>query len=351
MMKRILSILMLSLVVASCMEYGPIESECFDVDLAAGRSLIVLNEGNYMYGNASLSFYDNAAASVENEVFARANGFKLGDVAQSAEYYGGLIWVVVCNSGVVFALNPSTFCEVKRITGFTAPRCIKFISPTKAYVSQIWDPRIYIVNPETCTITGYIETDMDYETGSTEQMVQNGGFIYVNCWSMQHTILKIDQETDRIVAQLEVGAQPQSMALDCRGGLWVLCDDTFGTDPSLSRINLETFTIEKTFHLDAGSASRSLIADASGRTLYWINGGIWRMDSDAESLPEVPWIENDGMRFYGLTVDPETGEIYASDAHDYVQNGTVLRYDAEGTLTDSFTVGINPGNFLWRSER
>lgn len=351
MKKRLLSILTLALLAVSCMDYGPMESECFDVDLSAERSLIVLNEGNYMYGNASLSFYNPDSKSAENEVFARANGFKLGDVAQSASYYGGLVWVVVCNSGVVFALNPSSFCEERRITGFTAPRCIEFISPTKAYVTQIWDPRIYIVNPETCTIEGYIETDMDYETGSTEQMVQCGGFVYVNCWSMQHKVLKIDSATDRIVAQLEVGVQPQSMTLDCNGRLWVLCDDVFGTSPSLSRINLDSFTVERTFALDAGSVSRSLTADAGGRTLYWINDGIWRMDADAESLPAAPFIKSGGMRFYGLTVDSQTGEIYASDARDYVQNGRVLRYDSDGTLTDTFQTGINPGNFLWRVGR
>ncbi len=350
-MKRILSILMLACFAAACMEYGPVESECFDVDIAASRSLIVLNEGNYMYGNASLSFYDPAVRSVENEVFVRANGFKLGDVAQSAEYYGGLVWTVVCNSGVVFALDPSTFTEVKRITGFTAPRFIKFISPTKAYVTQLWDPRIYIVNPETCTITGYIETDMDYDTGSTEQMVLCGGFMYVNCWSMQHTVLKVDTATDRIVAQLEVGAQPQSMALDCHGGLWVLCDDVLGVSPMLQRINLDTFSVEKTFPLDAGSVSRSLAVNAAGDMLYWINGGIWMMDVGAEALPSAPFIEPARARFYALSVDPDTGDIYASDSKDYVQNGEVLRYNASGILQDRFTVGINPGGFLWRVER
>ena len=52
--------------------------------------------------------------------------------------------------------------------------------------------------------------------------------------------------------------------------------------------------------------------------------------------------------FYGLTINPVNGEIYVSDAVDYVQSGTVLRYSQDGELLDTFNVGINPGSFCWR---
>lgn len=78
----------------------------------------------------------------------------------------------------------------------------------KAYVTQIWDPRIYIVNPKTYQITGYVETDMDFETGSTEQMVQYDKYVFTNCWSYQNRILVIDTETDKVCDQITVGIQP-----------------------------------------------------------------------------------------------------------------------------------------------
>ena len=83
-------------------------------------------EGNYMYGNASLSYYDPDTRQVQNEVFARSNAFPIGDVVQSMVMHDGLGWVVVNNSGVIFAIDPATFREVRRITGFTSPRYIHF---------------------------------------------------------------------------------------------------------------------------------------------------------------------------------------------------------------------------------
>ena len=78
-------------VLPSCMKYGPSEEEEFNVD-PSGEGLFIINEGNYMYGNASLSYYDPVTKHVENEVFVRSNGFKLGDVAQSMTMADGIGW-------------------------------------------------------------------------------------------------------------------------------------------------------------------------------------------------------------------------------------------------------------------
>ena len=74
--------MLVSMLLAGCMEweYG------LEEDFSATESehgLFICNEGNFQYGNATLSFYDPATRSVENEVFYRANAMRLGDVAQS----------------------------------------------------------------------------------------------------------------------------------------------------------------------------------------------------------------------------------------------------------------------------
>jgi len=340
-------------VLPSCMEYGPSQEEEFNVD-PSGEGLFIINEGNYMYGNASLSYYDPATKHVENEVFMRSNGFKLGDVAQSMTIADGIGWIVVNNSGVIFGIDPSTFKELRRITGFTAPRYFRMISLDKAYVTQIWDPRIFVVNPYTGETTGYVETDMDYESGSTEMMVGWGKYVFTNCWSYQNRILKIDTESDQVVKALVVGIQPESMAMDCNGKLWVVTDggyedSPYGYEPAkLMRIDPASFEIEQSFVFPAGKSASKLTISGAGDELYWIDSDVWKMSVNDSHLPVRPFIPCDGTLYYGLTINPANGEIYVSDAIDYVQSGIVFRYSPSGELLDTFNVGINPGNFCWK---
>ena len=224
-------LLCLLLLPTSCMEWDYGLEEEFDVS-ASGEGLFICNEGNFQYGNATLSYYDPATKTVQNEVFYRANAMKLGDVCQSMIIRDGIGWVVVNNSHVIFAIDINTFKEVGRITNLTSPRYIHFLSDEKAYVTQIWDNRIFIVNPKRYEITGYIDIpNMTMESGSTEQMVQLGKYLYVNCWSYQNRILKIDTETDQVVDELVVGIQPTSLVMDCNNKLWTVTDGGYEGSP------------------------------------------------------------------------------------------------------------------------
>lgn len=348
---RIGTVLLLALF-AGCMKWDYGEAEDF---AASGSGLFITNEGNFQYGNATLSYYDPETRRVENEVFRRANGFKLGDVAQSMTIRDGAGWIVVNNSHVIFAIDPGTFREIGRITGFTSPRCIHFLSDEKAYVTQLWDNRIFIVDPKRYKITGYIECPgMTMESGSTEQMVQRGRYLFVNCWSYQNRILKIDTETDTVVGELTVGIQPTSLAMDRNHKLWTVTDggyegSPYGHEaPSLYRIDATTFTVEKQFRFEFGDAPSEVQLNGAGDTLYWINDDIWRMDVEADRVPVRPFIEYSGTKYYGLTVDPVRGDVYVADAIDYQQPGMIYRYSPEGELLDSFYAGIIPGAFCWK---
>ena len=70
------------LLLASCMKWEYGLEEGFDTS-ASGNGLFICNEGNFQYGNATLSYYDPTSKQVQNEVFFRANAMKLGDVCQS----------------------------------------------------------------------------------------------------------------------------------------------------------------------------------------------------------------------------------------------------------------------------
>ena len=317
--------------------------------------LFVINEGNFQYGNATLTYYDPLMQTAENEVFLRSNGMKLGDVAQSMTICDNVAWLVVNNSHVVFAINTTTLKEVGRIVNLTSPRYIHFISEEKAYITQIWDNRIFIVNPKRYAITGYIQVpNMTMESGSTEQIVQKGKYVYINCWSYQNRILKIDTETDQIVDELTIGIQPTSLVLDANGKLWTVTDggyegSPYGYEaPALYRINPEEMIVEQRFDFEFGQSPSEIQVNGDATKIYWINDDIWEMDVNATSLPTTPFLPSKGTIYYGLTVSPENGDVYVADAIDYVQQGKIYRYSATGEYIDEFYAGIIPGAFCWK---
>ena len=332
-------------------DYGE-DTEDFD---SAGAGLFITCEGNFQYGNATLSYYDPATNTVQNEVFLRANGMKLGDVAQSMTIYDNLGWIVVNNSHVIFAIDVDTFKEAGRIENLTSPRYIHFVSGEKAYVTQLWDNRIFIVDPVKFEVTGYISVpDMTMEGGSTERMVQYGKYVFCNCWSNQNRILKIDTETDLVVDELEVGVQPKSLVIDMYGKLWTITDGGYGAGasgsntPALYCIDTETFEVERIFNFTKGSFPCDLQTNGTRDKLYWINNDVWEMDVRSLRLPAKPFLKYRDTKYYGMTVNPANGEVYVADAIDYMQQGMIYRFSPEGYLLDEFYVGVTPGSFCWK---
>ncbi|MDR1983880.1 MAG: YncE family protein [Prevotellaceae bacterium] len=331
------------------MDYGPSAEN--DFNYYNDNGVFVVNEGNFMYGNASLSYYSPENKQAENEVFIRSNGIKLGDVAQSMTTHNGLGYIVVNNSGIIFVIDINTFKIVRTITGFISPRYVHFISDTKAYVTDLYGSKISIINPQTSKITGSIPINGHK---SAEQMAQSGKYVFINCWSYDNKIFVIDSENDKIADSITVGIQPNSLVIDKNDKLWVLTDggyqgNPYGHEiPALFCINISDFKIEKRFDFELNDSPSRLCINNSLDTLYFINKSVWRLDVSATGLPYSPVIPYNGTIYYGLGVSPRTSEIYVADAIDYVQNGKVYRYTPQAVCTDTIDAGISPSSFCFK---
>ncbi len=335
-------------------------------ELLQDGGVLVLNEGNFMYGNASLSYYKPSKSEVINDVFYRQNDTPLGDVAQSASLFNGELYVVMNNSGKIMVMNfgkyPSlkAFAFTRKITGLLSPRYISFVDSSKAYISDLYAKSVSIYNPSTLMVSGKINLNNhnpDFYQHPTEQFIVFEDEVFTNCYSFDDKVLVIDRKTDRLIDSIQVLQQPNSMVLDRNGKIWVLCDGGYegsaygDNQPGLVRIDAASHTVERIFVLPFDNWPSKLGINGSSDTLFFINGDVWRMPVDATALPTEPFIPSQSgsgsKLFYGLGVNPSTSEIYVSDAIDHLQNGVVYRFSPQGEAIDTFRVGIIPGFFVF----
>ena len=326
------------------------------------KGVFVLNEGNYQFSNASLSFYDPEEDTVANNLFYKANNAPIGDVAESMALVDGMLYIVVNNSNLIYKVNANTLkCDQSKpfkLSDFYSPREMYFVAPDKAYVSDLMGTGLWIINPQEMSHCGFVETGK-----TTEKLVPVGNELYVSNWSLYYidpsshdsynTVQVIDMNNDVKVAEIEVGKEPNSMAVDKNGHVWVLCegrswDEDYGEQPTLWEIDTQLKTAEKRFEF--GGTATVLRANPLGDQLYmFYNNEVRRFDITSLSISESFRIvaEPEGM-FYNMAVEPESGDIYVTDAKNYMMNGTVYRYTSDGLLLSSFEAGVIPSAMLFK---
>lgn len=325
------------------------------------EGLFVINQGNFTYGNASLSYYDPETREVLNEVFFNTNALPLGDVAHSMVLNDSLAYVVINNSGRIYVFHSQSFELMGKITGLTSPRYIHFINDHKAYVTDLYARSIAIVDPQSMEVIGAISVNNNesgFSQHATEQMVQMDKYIYTNCWSYDNQILVIDSEDDRVIDSIEVLKQPNSIVLDRYQTLWVLCDGGFPESPygyelpGLLRIEAGSGKAEIVHRFSQGSLPRGLEINGSGDTLFFLDRGLYRHAVVSAREPELlvssPYPQGHHGGFYSLEVDPVSSELYVADVFDFVQRGMVYRFTSEGEAVDTFQTGIGPGEFCFK---
>ena len=101
-MKYFPGVLCILFLVFSCEKYSPIQE-----NYIKSNGTFIVCEGNYSYSTATLSFYDPTLKQESNDIFEKANGNPMGDVAQSM-----VILEMVDTSLNVFVLITIIFLEL-----------------------------------------------------------------------------------------------------------------------------------------------------------------------------------------------------------------------------------------------
>ncbi len=319
-------------------------------DNTLGNGVFILNQGNFNSANATLSYFDPSGNTITNDVFFNVNKVPLGDVAQSITSSGNTSYIVVNNSGLIYAIDNRNAKILGSITGLASPRVMLIIDQNKAYVSDLSSTRIAVVNPSTYQVIDSIEVGR-----TTEGMVMVGTEVFAANWSAfgqtvkNDKVVVINSLNDVVTDTIRVGIEPNSLVVDKYEFVWVLCSGGYDNQeiPSLWKIDPRTHLVVDTVVFDTITSSPdNLNINGTGDLLYYLNQGIYKFSIDSVALDTVPFIEERKDRhFKYLGVDPVSGDIYASDPLDYQTNGIIYRYRDTGVLLSKNEAGLIPGAF------
>jgi DNA-binding beta-propeller fold protein YncE len=225
------------------------------------------------------------------------------------------------------------------------------VDEQKAYVTDLMEPSVAILDLTSYTVSGSIPTGK-----STEAIAMAGDKVFVSNWSNffvtapNNTVQVIDPNTDQLIDSIVVTREPNSIVVDAEGMLWVLCSGGYlgEEDPALVKIDPSNLDILKEYtFLNEMDYPVELIAAPVGNTLYWLNGGIYTMPTDAVSLPQQALAEAIGASYSCLGINNSGNNIYAGDPLDYQQNGIIYIFNNNGNLLGEFEAGIIPGFIIY----
>ena len=326
------------------------------VPTGPGRTLVVC-EGSLGLGNSALTVLpgDSTEAVIE-DAFQSANGQFLGDIFQSITRIGTNWALCINNSDRVLLVDGKTF-KLKTSVTIPKPRYLLPVAPDKAYVSTLFSNRIYVLNTASFTVLGTIELPAQ----NPEGMLLHNGQVLVACWDTACSQLyQIDPASDQIVAQKALPARaPQEIIKDAGGKLWVLSgNDPKGVPSNFTVLNPDNFSVEKRFSFAAGKDVLKPVFNATSDTLYWLSidyyntgpgqSGVFRMPVAAQNLPAASFIASGNLQyFWGLGIQPATGNIFVADPKGFTQRGEALVYTPAGGLLRRYPTGVGPGRFYF----
>lgn len=341
---KLFHVIILSVWLSSCIKDKPQEPITSNADIKAEKKVLICNEGNYGWGNASISLFDPSNNNVIEDFYKlQNNNNSLGDVCQSITKHNDNYYIVINNSGKVEVVSALDFKRQGTISGFTSPRYILPVSYNKAYVSEYYADNIKIIDLNSRTITGSIACK-----GWGDEMVLIYNNVFVTNPKSEYCYI-INTINNQITDSINIGEGASSIVTDKHSNVWVLSSGnlSIGQNGKLSCIDPITHSIINSFSFNPSDSPSKLCCNKSRDTLYYLNKGVFQFPIANNQLPGSPIISQGNKLFYGLAINPKDFHIYVSDAIDYIQRSKIELYTVQGTYLSGFNAGIISNSFMF----
>lgn len=327
--------------------------------LAPAKGIYVLSEGSFGANNTKLGYYNLETGTYTGDYFAQQNpGVPgLGDTGNDMIIYGGKLYIVMNVTSQVTVLNASTGALLSRIDfrNGTTPKSPRYATAGRGRVFvTAYDNTVSVIDTSALTIVSTINVG-----ANPDGLAISGNYLYVansgsfNFPDVDSTVSVVDLTTLAEIRKVTVGKNPNKVEVASNGDVYVSAYGNFSTIPaSISVIDPTTNTLKTTF--GPGFAYSHL--RISGNLAYFHNnyGGTGTAKVYNTSTGSVVRNEfvTDGTDIdtpYGINIDDQNGDVYVSDAKDFVTAGTVTCFNKEGVRKFFFSVspGVNPNKVVF----
>ena len=331
-----------------------------------------LNEGNMGMNRASLDYFDYTTGHYTRDIFSERNPEivkELGDVGNDIKVYGQKVYAVINVSNLIVVFDVRTARRIKEIE---VPNC-RYLAfwKDKAYISSYAGPVQIAPNAEVGFVaeidTASLEVTRKVSVGyQPEEMVVHNEKLYVansggyRAPNYDRTVSVVDLETFKEKKKIDVAINLYRMAIDERGDIYVSSRGDYKNTPSnLYVIDSTTDEVKQCLDLPVGGMC------VDGDKLYYysvaysmtsggnkVTYGILDTRTKKQITDRIitDGTDEDIMIPYGIAVNPETKEIFMSDAQNYVVTGFVYCFSPEGKLKWKTEGGNIPGHFAFITE-
>ena len=373
-MKKTFLLLSLLVALAACRTIEPVIPS--DPSVVGGGDagdiygFFLLNEGNMGTNKCTLDFYDYATGIYSKNIFPERNPEvvqELGDVGNDMAIYGSRLWVVVNCSNLVEVIDVRTGWHIEQIS---IPNCryITFkdqyayvssyagpveIDPNArlGYVAKIDTSSLEII--DTCTV-GYQPEEMAV-VGDYLYVANSGGYRVPN---YDNTVSVIDLHIFREIQKIEVAPNLHRIEADKYGFLWVSSRGDYYDLPSMtfvidSKNNSVVEVLDLLACTDMTLCGDSLYVYSNAWNYFTQTSDINYAVVDVKTHQVVTRnFITDGTQQqfqnpYGIAVNPNTREIFVTDARDYVTPGKVYCFSPDGKLKWQANTGDIPSRIVF----
>ena len=341
------------------------------VDASAEPSGIYLvNEGNQGSNKARLDFLNFHNGFYIRDVFTEYNPEVvkgLGDTGNDVQVYKGKVFVVVNGSHKVEIMDAYS---MKRLAQVDVPNC-RFIAfdGNSAYVTsyvakdketlKTQKGALYRIDLDTYKVTGQVTVGYQPEQlvimDGKAYVANSGGYVA----GYDDTVSVVDLKSMKVEYDIEVAVNLELMLVDADGTIWVSSRGNY-VDVS-STLN---YLVKKGDKYELGGSVNVPVSSMAlaGDKIYVIGTTYipptWKptttyniVNVKTRELESGSFItdgtESDIATAFTVTVNPGNGDIYVTDAKDYVSSGTLHCYTGSGKHKWSVRTGDIPARIAF----